>query len=59
MINFSLRSGPNEWRDSKKPSQILEDVCKFRNLNFTPPAPGETMLIVDKSTFSLDNYGKK
>lgn len=28
-------SGPNQWRDSKTPTAILEDVCKSYNL----PAP--------------------
>lgn len=55
---LKFRSGPNRWRDSKKPSQILTDVCKLRGLNFVPPKPGETTLVVDKTVFSLDRYGK-
>jgi hypothetical protein len=54
---YLSRSGPNRWRDSRKPSQILADVCKLRGLNFVTPRPGETTLVVDKTLFSLDKFG--
>lgn len=52
------RSGPNRWRDSRKPSQILADVCKLRNLTCVLPKPGETSLKIENVAFSLDKYGK-
>ncbi|CAF0722705.1 unnamed protein product [Brachionus calyciflorus] len=51
-------SGPNKWRDSRRPSQILEDVCRLRNLDFNPPGPGDIMLMIDKTTFNLEKFDK-
>lgn len=55
---FKFRSGINKWRDSKKPSEILENVCKLRNLNYIPPKAGDISLKIDNKVFHLEKYGK-
>ncbi len=54
---YLKRTGPNRWRDSRKPSQILADICKLRNLSLTLPNYGESTLVADKTIFTLDKYG--
>ena len=51
-------SGPNRWRDSRKPSHILADVCKLRNLQYALPKNGDLSLTIDNNVFTLDKFGK-
>jgi hypothetical protein len=55
-VNYN-ESGINKWRDSQLPSEILEDLCKMRNLSLTPPKPDDTTLTIDDKTFDLETYG--
>ena len=50
-------SGINKWRDLQKPSEILENVCKLRNLNLVPANASDTTLKINDETFSLEKYG--
>jgi myoferlin len=52
-------SGPNRWRDSQRPSQILAQLCKARNLEYVAPGHGETSLKIEKNVFNLEKYEKK
>jgi hypothetical protein len=49
------RTGPNKWRDSQKPSQILSNVCITRNLSITQQ--DDTKITIGDQTFYLKNYG--
>jgi hypothetical protein len=59
ILIFVFRYGSNKWRDSNKPSQILAEICKNRNLTCELPKTGETSLKINNLEFDLDRYGKK
>jgi len=48
----------NAWRDSRRPSQILDDLCRFRGINCILPKQDETILKIENKIFTLDQYGK-
>jgi myoferlin len=50
-------SGVCEWRNSRKPSQILEDFCNKR-LGMTPVFHGSTVVTVGRRVFRLADFGK-
>ena len=55
--SFVFRSGPNKWRDSLTPKQILEEYCKKNNI----PGPfyfGTNKLTMDSKMFNLADFGK-
>ena len=51
------RSGPNQWRDSHTPRQILEYWCELNSLN-RPQFLGNTQLVLDGKVYNLTEYGK-
>lgn len=56
---FSIdRSGPNQWRDSQTPRQILEYWCELNNLN-KPQYLGNTQLVLDGKVYNLQEHGKE
>ena len=48
-----LRSGKYQWKDSKKPKQILQDWCTLNNK--PPPSYGVDSLLVDNKTYSTED----
>ena len=52
------RSGPNQWRDSQTPRQILEYWCELNSLN-KPQYLGNTQLVLDGKVYNLTEYGKE
>ena len=51
------RTGPNKWRDTQKPKEILDDYCKKNNI----PGPfyyGATKVTVDGKMYNLADFGK-
>lgn len=55
---MSSRTGPNKWRDSRKPKTILRDWCVAHNKD--PPVYGNdpTSVTVDGVTYTLSDFGK-
>ena len=47
------RSGPNQWRDSQTPRQILEYWCELNSLG-KPQFLGNTQLVLD-GTAAIDD----
>jgi len=39
------------------PSEILEDICRARNLSFEPPEVDQTTLKIGDQIFELEKYG--
>lgn len=58
IIFFKKRSGPNKWRDSRKPSEILEDLCKKRSIPFEMPTSENPNLKINNKLFNIANFGK-
>lgn len=54
---WTIRSGPNQWRDSQTPRQILEYWCELSNLT-KPQYLGNTQLVLDGKVYNLQEYGK-
>ncbi|XP_068709292.1 myoferlin-like isoform X2 [Montipora foliosa] len=48
-------SGPNQWRDSQTPRQILEYWCELNSLN-KPQYLGNTQLVLDGKVYNLTEY---
>jgi myoferlin len=51
-------SGVCEWRNSRKPSQILEDFCT-KNIGVSPVFRGSTVVTVGRHVFRLTDFGNK
>jgi len=50
-------SGPNQWRDSQTPRQILDAWCISQGKN-KPQYIGNTQIILDDNVYLLQEYGK-
>jgi len=48
-------SGPNQWRDSQTPRQILEYWCELNCLN-KPQFLGNTQLVLDGKVYNLQEF---
>ena len=59
MLIYINRSGPNQWRDSQKPTEILADMCKDRRFSYVPPNANNLELCINEQIFRLNDYGKK
>ena len=57
ILLLTVRSGPNQWRDSQTPRQILEYWCELSNLS-KPQYLGNTQLVLDGKVYNLQEYGK-
>lgn len=57
ILLLTVRSGPNQWRDSQTPRQILEYWCELNNLS-KPQYLGNTQLVLDGKVYNLQEYGK-
>ena len=51
------RTGPNKWRDTQKPKEILEEYCKKNNIS-GPFYYGATKVTVDGKMYNLADFGK-
>ena len=51
------RSGPNQWRDSQTPRQILEYWCELNSLG-KPQFLGNTQLVLDGKVYNLQEFGE-
>lgn len=48
-------SGPNQWRDSQTPRQILEYWCELNSMN-KPQFLGNTQLVLDGNVYNLQEF---
>lgn len=51
-------SGPTEWRDCQKPTEILLEYCKRKNLK-EPEYSGNTSVTVGNRVYNLADFEKK
>ena len=51
------RSGPNKWRDSQTPKQILESYCVKKNFR-SPTFIGNNRLFMDGEEYILEEFGR-
>lgn len=51
-------SGVNKWRDSKKPSEILEDICILHHVPL-PQFIGLNTVVIGKTSYTLDDFEKQ
>lgn len=51
-MNFS--AGYNVWRDTKKPTKILEELCRTADLNLPVYAENNQSLIIGEERFECD-----
>lgn len=49
-------SGVCQWRNSRKPSKILEDFC-IKHLGVSPVYRSSTVLLVGRRVFRLADFG--
>ncbi len=52
-----FRTGPNTWRDSQTPKEILEEFCQSKNLT-GPIYSGSSTVKVGNRVFNLADFGK-
>lgn len=58
-LNFKS-TGVCKWRDSKKPSEILEDFCSARLKGDSPIYTNSgNMVTIGRRSFSLSDFGEK
>ena len=51
------RSGPNKWRDSEKPKDILQQFCLQHGLP-DPVYPGNHVVQIGTETYTLTDFGE-
>ncbi|XP_023242600.1 myoferlin-like isoform X2 [Centruroides sculpturatus] len=49
-------SGPNKWRDSKTPKEILTEVCHLHNL--PPPVFNDEKVYLDNKVYTISDFEK-
>ena len=55
-ILLLARSGPNEWRDARKPKEILDWFCTQRHLS--APLFYDNTVKIGSRVYALAEYGK-
>ena len=54
----TYRTGPNKWRDCRKPRTILRDWCVMHNKPLPEYDDETSSVTVDGETYTLEEFGE-